>query len=104
MTSYDGESAAYAYPAFLMGTPVQISRARFVGGWPYQTYWQNAFYAQDDFKVSSSLTLNLGLRYELSTRPIERFNRQANWDIRTNQLVVASSDNRCALTTAGPGR
>ena len=94
MTSYNGESAGYSYPAFLLGTPVQISRARFVGGWPYQTYWQNAFYAQDDFKVSSSLTLNLGLRYELSSRPIERFNRQANWDIRTNQLVVASSDNR----------
>lgn len=94
MTSYSGDSLDYGYPAFLLGTPVQVSRARFVGGWPYQSYWQNAWYAQDDFKVTPSLTLNLGFRYELSTRPVERYNRQANWDIRTNQLVVASKDNR----------
>src|SRR5204863_2952685 len=51
MTSYDDSSASpYAYPALLLGTPVQTARARFVGGWPYQTYWQNAFYAQDDWK------------------------------------------------------
>ncbi|MCI0628112.1 MAG: carboxypeptidase regulatory-like domain-containing protein [Acidobacteria bacterium] len=94
MTSYDGNAAPYAYPSFLLGTMVSSSRARFVNGWPYQTYWQNAWYAQDDFKVLPSLTLNLGLRYELITRPIERFNRQSNWDIRTNQLVVATKDNR----------
>jgi Carboxypeptidase regulatory-like domain len=94
MTSYDGNAAPYGYPAFLLGTPVAISRARFVNGWPYQTFWQNAWYAQDDFKVLPSLTLNLGLRYELSTRPIERFDRQSNWDVRSNQLVVATKDNR----------
>jgi hypothetical protein len=94
MTSYNGNALDYAYPSFLLGTPVQVTRARFVGGWPYQSYWQNAWYAQDDFKVTPSLTLNLGMRYELSTRPVERFNRQANWDVRTNQLVVATKDNR----------
>lgn len=94
MTSYDGVAAPFAYPAFLLGTPTSIARAGFVGGWPYQTYWQNAWYAQDDFKVLPSLTLNLGFRYELYSRPIERFNRQSNWDSQTNQLVVATKDNR----------
>ena len=94
MTSYDGNTLDYGYPAFLLGNPTQVSRARFVGGWPYQYYWQNAWYAQDDFKITPSLTLNLGFRYELSTRPVERYNRQANWDDRTNQLVVATKDNR----------
>jgi Carboxypeptidase regulatory-like domain len=94
MTSYNGVAAPYAYPSFLLGTPTSIARARFVGGWPYQTYWQNAWYAQDDFKVLPSLTLNLGFRYDLYTRPIERYNRQSNWDSLTNQLVVATGSNR----------
>jgi hypothetical protein len=44
--------------------------------------------------VSPSLTLNLGLRYELVSRPIEHSNRESNWDTRTNQLVVATSSDR----------
>jgi hypothetical protein len=94
MTSYDGNDNGYNYPTFLLGLLSSSSRARFVKGWPYQTYWQNAWYAQDDFKVLPSLTLNLGFRYELSTRPIERYNRQSNWDTQTNQLVVATPNNR----------
>ncbi len=34
------------------------------------TQWQNFFYVQDDFRVSPDLTLNLGLRYEISTVPL----------------------------------
>jgi hypothetical protein len=95
MTSYDGNNVSpYGYAAFLMGAMVSSSRARFVNGAPYQTYWQNAWYAQDDFKVLPSLTLNLGLRYELVTRPIERRNRESNWDTRTNRLVLATSNDR----------
>ena len=36
-------------------------------------YW--AFYSQDDWKVSTKLTLTLGLRYELPSPLTERFNR-----------------------------
>jgi Carboxypeptidase regulatory-like domain/TonB dependent receptor-like, beta-barrel len=37
------------------------------------TQWQTSFFVQDDFHVGSDLTLNLGLRYELSTVPLGFF-------------------------------
>lgn len=82
------------YASFLLGTMTSSARAHFVQGAPYQSYWQNAWYAQDDFKILPSLTLNIGLRYELLSRPVERHNRQSNWDTRTNQLVVATPSDR----------
>jgi hypothetical protein len=94
MTSYNGVAPPFAYPSFLLGTMTSSARALFVNGVPYQSYWQNAFYAQDDFKVLPSLTLNLGFRYELTTRPVERYNRESNWDTASNQVVVASGSNR----------
>ena len=37
------------------------------------TQWQTSYFVQDDFHVRSDLTLNLGLRYELSTVPLGFF-------------------------------
>ena len=38
-----------------------------------------AFYAQDDWKVTPKLTLNLGVRYELFSPIGEKFGRQSNF-------------------------
>jgi len=47
-------------------------------------------YLQDDFKATSKLTLNLGIRYEFATPQWERDNRLANFNPATNSLIFPS--------------
>lgn len=58
------------------------------------TYWGNrqhvyGAFVQDDYKVTSSLTLNLGLRYDYTTPIFESHDRQSNFDYSTGQIIVA---------------
>ncbi len=47
-----------------------------------------AVFAQDDFRATPKLTLNLGLRYELFTVVKARYNQEANFDFSCNCLVL----------------
>lgn len=51
-----------------------------------QMHWM---YLQDDFKVNSKLTLNLGIRYELTSPIYDADNKLANFNPRTNSLELA---------------
>lgn len=48
-------------------------------------------YVQDDIKVTPSLTINAGLRYEIVTPQWERDNKLANFDPTTKTLIQASN-------------
>lgn len=47
-------------------------------------------YIQDDFRLSSRLTLNAGLRYDLFVPYVEVHDRQSNFDTGTGKFVLAS--------------
>jgi hypothetical protein len=54
--------------------------------------WENGFYGQDDWRITPRLTLNLGLRWDVITWPVEKHNHQSNFDIFTGQLQIAGQD------------
>jgi len=61
-------------------------------------------YAQDDWRVRSELTLNMGLRYEFVTPVWESHNELSNFSPTTQQLVLASSGSLYNRALVNPNR
>jgi hypothetical protein len=54
--------------------------------------YEQGYFAQDDWKITRRLTLNIGLRYDLYNFPYELQNRQSNFNINTGVLEVAGQN------------
>jgi hypothetical protein len=77
---------------FLLGyAPAFVSRGT-PGTPPFLSNHEIAFFGQDDWKVNESLTLNLGLRWDLFTQPTERFDSQSNYNPATDTLTRAGEN------------
>src|SRR5579862_5366182 len=65
-------------------------------------YFRNtyAFYAQDDWKITPNLVLNLGLRYELFGTVSERFDDTGNFDLSdpTDPTIIVPKGKNAQLT------
>ncbi|MDX6405550.1 MAG: hypothetical protein QOH70_3005 [Blastocatellia bacterium] len=87
---YGGTSNAQANE--LMSLPAfQVDRGKVFGG-PFNLRTQEyGFFVEDDWKASSRLTLNLGLRYDLFTAPSETSGRTSYYFPDVSKVVVASN-------------
>jgi carboxypeptidase family protein len=74
------------FASFLLGLPDSGAISNAVNIDYFRPSW--SFYAQDDWKVTRRLTLNLGLRYELYQTVRERNNQQGTFDLTQKTLFL----------------
>lgn len=72
-------TAGYGFASFLLGTGTSGNIFQNWKNVASQSFY-NAFYIQDDFRVTRKLTLNLGLRYDFDTPRTERYDRMSWFD------------------------
>jgi len=80
------DTGGSALASFLMGYPDSTYRDGQKGSFGMR-WTEFSVYFMDDFRVNDKLTLNLGVRYDLFTPPVEQENRLANFDFATGQFV-----------------
>ncbi len=90
--TFNGQYSGNALADFLVGAPDQGYR-----DFPRNLFGERVFnypiFFQDDWKVSSNLTLNLGLRYDLASPDTQDLGQNSVFDINRGQWIVSTYKN-----------
>lgn len=88
--NFQGAYTGNSFGDFLTGYPDSVTRDYFkeLNG-DYATFW--SFYAQDNFRATQNLTLNLGLRVELNPFYSGIRGQKSAFDLVTGKLIIPSS-------------
>ncbi|HLK65651.1 MAG TPA: TonB-dependent receptor [Bryobacteraceae bacterium] len=98
--SVPSDTASYNLADFMFGLPGQVQLSNYlVGNYRQRLYF---LYGQDDFRVNSKLTLNLGLRWEYASPRWERDNVLSNFDPTTSSMLLAKSGGVYDRTLVNP--
>src|SRR5579864_3434892 len=94
-----------ALASFLLGIPTSAGRRNVIE--TEHSGWVDGFYAMDQWKVTSKLSVNLGLRYDLTLIGIYGDNKNANnfvgdMNFRDGTYILARNAPSCAQTNAAP--
>ena len=91
--TYTGQFTGNAFADFLLGYPTTAVSGIGRGDENGRTNWFHVF-AQDDWRMRSNLTVNLGLRYEYNQHMRAVDNRLSSVDLETagGRYVIASDD------------
>ncbi len=85
-------STGFDVASFMLGLVNSKNRNLFDANTYTEKRPEYSLYVQDDFRTTSRLTLNLGLRWDVYPPWIEINDRQSNFDETTGKFVVASED------------
>lgn len=90
---------------FLLGLPTAITQDAPVTG--FTNSWSTGFFAQDNFKLFPTFTLNLGVRWDIETPPTDPLNRGTSFEFgcppTCTPSVVLPAAPPGALFTGDPG-
>jgi hypothetical protein len=83
---YTGIATGLDFSDFLIDQLQSKGRGAATGTWGHR-FWRPALFIQDDFKITQSFTLNLGLRWEYMQPIYEVADRQVNVDTFRGTLI-----------------
>ncbi len=85
--SFSPQPGVLALANFFNGRVSSVSRVAQLTP-RYLRIWEPSFYAQDDWRVTRALTLNLGLRYDIITPVSDAHGHISNFDPATLSIIV----------------